>query len=220
LLTALVQCLSPWAGSGRLLVDLEGHGREETIPAVDLTRTVGWFTSIYPLLLDLERAGSTDDALNSVMHELRKIPNKGIGYGLLRYLRGDRIKEKLQAFPQAEVSFNYMGRFGQSAVDPLLFTEAPETLRRIRSSKTKRPYLLGINVYVAWDSLRVDWTYCELMYRRGAMEALTDAFIEAVRSVMTHCLSIEHSGHGASDFPRSQLDPMSLENVYGQAEFE
>jgi non-ribosomal peptide synthase protein (TIGR01720 family) len=190
------------------------------MPEMDLTRTVGWFTSICPMLLDLERAGSTGDTLKSVMAELRKIPNKGIGYGLLRYLGEDHIREKLQAFPQAEVSFNYLGRFGQSAKDRRLFTAAPEALRRVRSSKARRRYVLGIDAFVAEGRLSVDWSYCEPMYRSTTMEALAEGFIEAVRTVTAHCLSAEHPLEAAPDYPRAQLDPMSLENVYGQAEFE
>ncbi|MGI8505171.1 MAG: amino acid adenylation domain-containing protein, partial [Hassallia sp.] len=87
LLTALVQALTPWMRSSTLLVNLEGHGREEIFNHVDLSRTVGWFTSEFPVLLSLEKVSQPPgDALKTIKEQLRRIPNRGIGYGILRYL--------------------------------------------------------------------------------------------------------------------------------------
>ncbi|MFP2913021.1 condensation domain-containing protein, partial [Pyxidicoccus sp. 3LFB2] len=86
LLTALAQALSRWTGQHRVLVELEGHGREDLFEGVDLSRTVGWFTATYPILFQLPASGSPGDALRAVRDELRRLPNKGVGYGLLRHL--------------------------------------------------------------------------------------------------------------------------------------
>ena len=86
LLTALVQAFAWWTGGRSLLLDLEGHGRETIVEAVDLSRTVGWFTTHFPVLLDLERPSCPGEALKSVKEQLCRIPNRGIGYGLLRSL--------------------------------------------------------------------------------------------------------------------------------------
>ena len=88
LLTALAQALAGWTGDRLLRVDLEAHGREELFPGVDLTRTVGWFTALFPVLLDLRGAEEPGAALKAVKEQLRAIPNRGVGYGLLRYLAG------------------------------------------------------------------------------------------------------------------------------------
>src|SRR5207245_852042 len=98
LLTALVQAFSRWTGTLSLLIDLEGHGREPVGEEADLSRTVGWFTTLFPVLLDLEGASSPGaearsagpvSGLKRVKEQLRSIPNHGIDYGLLRYVRGD-----------------------------------------------------------------------------------------------------------------------------------
>src|SRR5262249_21866442 len=81
LLTALLQAFVPWIGSRTLLVDLEGHGREEIVDDMNLSRTVGWFTSRFPVLLRMEGTGDLADTLKSVKEQLRQIPNRGIGYG-------------------------------------------------------------------------------------------------------------------------------------------
>jgi NRPS condensation-like uncharacterized protein len=103
LLTALVQAFKEWTGQRYLLVDLEGHGREAIFEDVDLSRTVGWFTTIFPVLLNLGKVSEPGEVLKSIKEQLRRIPNNGIGYGLLRYLSKDtEIVKKLQAIPQAE----------------------------------------------------------------------------------------------------------------------
>ena len=112
-------------GSHAVLLDLEGHGREEGLVsgAVDLTRTVGWFTSLYPVrldpgLLDLEEALSGGPALGralkTIKEQLRAVPGKGLGYGLLRYLNEETAAE-LAGAAAPQLGFNYLGRFAAGA---------------------------------------------------------------------------------------------------------
>ena len=97
LLTALAQAYARWSGQGALLVDLEGHGREELFDDVDLSRTVGWFTTLYPVLLQVPPGSGPGQALQAVKEQLRAVPNRGIGYGLLRYLSGDEeLRQRLR----------------------------------------------------------------------------------------------------------------------------
>jgi aryl carrier-like protein len=88
MLAAIARSFTLWTGTPSLLIDLEGHGREQIIEGIDLARTVGWFTSIFPVLLDLGKASKPLEALRAVKEQLRAVPNRGIGYGLLRYLSG------------------------------------------------------------------------------------------------------------------------------------
>src|SRR5262249_42369000 len=83
LLPALARASTAWSGGRALRVDLEGHGREEIAPGVDLSRTVGWLTSMFPVLLDLAGAGDLGAALKRVKERLRQIPDRGVGYGAL-----------------------------------------------------------------------------------------------------------------------------------------
>ncbi|HEY2464990.1 MAG TPA: condensation domain-containing protein, partial [Steroidobacteraceae bacterium] len=86
LLTALLQAFAGWTGRSALLIALEGHGREELFDQADLSRTVGWFTSLFPVLLDLGTSTDCGNALKTVKEQLRAVPRRGIGYGVLRYL--------------------------------------------------------------------------------------------------------------------------------------
>ncbi|WP_415835596.1 condensation domain-containing protein, partial [Corallococcus soli] len=88
-----------------------GHGREELFADADVTRTVGWFTSLYPVVLEVPEAGTAGDALRAVRDTLRQVPGKGVGYGLLRYQGPEAVAAKLKQGPKAQVAFNYLGQF-------------------------------------------------------------------------------------------------------------
>ena len=88
LLTALGKALSEWSGERHVAVELEGHGREDIVEGLDISRTVGWFTTMYPVVLELDEGQELGEQLIGVKEQLRSIPNKGIGYGVLKYLAG------------------------------------------------------------------------------------------------------------------------------------
>src|SRR5207253_1356835 len=112
LLAALGQVLSRWTGADRVLITLEGHGREELLDGVDLSRTVGWFTTLFPVALDMAGDRDWGETLKSVKEQLRAVPRRGLGYGALRYLRqGIPQAESLAGGPEPQVSFNYLGQF-------------------------------------------------------------------------------------------------------------
>jgi amino acid adenylation domain-containing protein/non-ribosomal peptide synthase protein (TIGR01720 family) len=217
LLTALVQAFTQWTGDHSLLVDLEGHGREEIFDDVDLSRTVGWFTTLFPVLLILEEASHPGEAVKAVKEQLRGIPNRGIGYGVLRYLSSDReIVDQLAALPQAEVSFNYFGQFDQTLSESSLFGWAQESTGPAQSQRGKRCHLLDINGFVTGGALRLDWTYSEQLHSRATIESLAQGFGEALRSLIAHCQSPEAGGYTPSDFPDIELSQEQLEKALAE----
>jgi non-ribosomal peptide synthase protein (TIGR01720 family) len=214
LLTALVQTFTQWTGNSCLLVNLEGHGREDILPGVDLSRTVGWFTTIFPVLLDLQEASDPGSALKSVKEQLRCIPNRGIDYGVLRYMKGDAvITEKLQALPQAEVSFNYLGQLDQVLSPDAMFGSAKESSGPTHSLLSKRSHLLEVNGFVARGCLHLNWTYSNNRHQQQTIERLAQSFVTALRSLIDHCQSPEAGGYTASDFPLTQLDEQKLSKL-------
>ena len=110
LLTALGCALASWMHTRTLLIGLEGHGREDLFDTVDVSRTVGWFTSFFPVVLDLEEAAEPAAQLMAVKEQLRQIPTRGMGYGMLRYLSQDQdFADQLCRLPEPEVSFKLLG---------------------------------------------------------------------------------------------------------------
>ena len=212
LLTALAQAFARWTKEQSLLVDIEGHGREEIDDDIDLSRTVGWFTTHYPVNVRLADRTDSGAALKSVKEQLRAIPNKGIGYGLLRYLaRASASIEKLKAMPAAEVSFNYLGQFDQVLSESSPFVAARESFGATRSRKGTRSHLLRINANIANGQLQIAWSYSENIHHRETIERLADDFIDSLQSLINHCMSPEAGGYTASDFPQAQLSQKDLD---------
>ncbi|PYS97071.1 MAG: hypothetical protein DMF50_02025 [Acidobacteria bacterium] len=212
LLTALAQAVAAWTGERSVLIDLEGHGREEILEDVDLSRTIGWFTTITPVLLVLEGDRGPGEALKTIKEQLRAVPARGIGYGLLRYLRGDReIAARLAALPQAEISFNYLGQFDATVPESSPFRFAGESTGPVVSPRGRRTHLLEIGGYVASGRLRINWKYGSALHARATIETLARRFETALRSLIALGGRPEAAPYTPSDFPLARLDQATLD---------
>ncbi len=211
LLAALVKAFAEWTGESQLLVNLEGHGREDIFPNLNLSRTVGWFTSVFPVLLQLEPANSANELIATIKEQLHQIPNHGIGYGILRYLSRDRtVSQALAAMPQAEVCFNYLGQFDRTLADSDWFKLASESDGATRSPLGKRGYLFNINGYVLDGKLKLDWIYSSQIHREKTVLNLAESFIHRLRDfVNLRSLAVE--SYTPSDFPQANLNQQQLD---------
>jgi amino acid adenylation domain-containing protein/non-ribosomal peptide synthase protein (TIGR01720 family) len=126
ILSALMKTLNRFSGIRRLAITLEGHGRRDVGEGINLSRTVGWFTSLYPLVLDSEPDGDWASMLRRTRRLSAAVPNKGIGYGILRYAGGLSGDEREGLDYQPAVMFNYLGDFKPQAADaPFEFSNLP-----------------------------------------------------------------------------------------------
>ncbi len=214
LLTALLQCFAQWTGQQELLINLEGHGREELFEEINLSRTVGWFTSIFPVLLKLDKTDLPLKLLKSVKEQLRCIPHHGIGYGILRYLSSDQTTRlRLQHLPTAQVSFNYLGQFDQMLNAFPVLGLASESSGSPVSLKNSRSHLLEIDGFVAQGKLQLTWTYNHKFHTQATVERLAQSYIEALTALISHCLSSEVGGYTPSDFPEAELTQEELDEL-------
>ena len=214
LLTALVEAFSEWTGEPSLLLDLEGHGREALSQGIDVSRTVGWFTSIFPVRLSIPPAATPGDALKSVKEQLRRIPNRGIGYGLLRYLSTDSaITRRLQSQPQPQVGFNYLGQLSVAPSPAAPVALASESSGPARDPRQTRRYLLEINGSVLEGRLQLAWTFSENIHRRSTIERVAGQFLTALRSLIAHCTSPGAGGRTPSDFSKAKLSQAALDKL-------
>jgi amino acid adenylation domain-containing protein/non-ribosomal peptide synthase protein (TIGR01720 family) len=226
LLTALVQACERWTGSRSLSIDMEGHGRpggngdEALFADLDVTRTVGWFTSIYPVHLHLDGSGPGEElkaipgeALKAIKEQLRQVPHRGIGYGLLRYLCPDAsLRARLATLPQAQVSFNYLGSIDGLASDPILGV-ANEMAGAEEGPHGRRPYLLDVIGQVTEGSLQLEIVYSTAVHRRATVEKLAGNILSCIESLLEHCLSPEAGGFTPSDFPEAGLSQEELDGL-------
>jgi amino acid adenylation domain-containing protein/non-ribosomal peptide synthase protein (TIGR01720 family) len=213
LLAALALTLKEWAGHDCLLVDLEAHGREDLFPDIDLSRTVGWLTATYPALLRVDQS-DPGMALRSVKEQLRQIPRNGIGYGVLRY-SGDQ-EDRLSSQPQAEIIFNYLGQAERMLGVGSDWHPIPGANGGERTTRYKRSHLLEINGIVMGGQLRLAWAYSRKVYRAETVERLAERYTETLRSLITHCCSVEAGGYTPSDFPAARIDQKSLDLLMGR----
>ncbi|MBN3921604.1 condensation domain-containing protein, partial [Nostoc sp. NMS4] len=214
LLTALVLVLGKWTNSSSVLFNLEGHGREDIVDGVDLSRTIGWFTTIFPVLVELQATENPADALKSVKEQLRAIPNKGIGYGLLRYLSQDaEIAAQLQAFGQAEISFNYLGQFDQLLNTSSWMQPASESAGQSQSLQNNRAHLLDINSIIAGERLQIEWTYSNNVHQHATIATLAQDFVKTLQGLIAHCSSPESGGYTPSDFSLAKLNQLELDQL-------
>ncbi|WP_193197381.1 non-ribosomal peptide synthetase [Nostoc sp. MG11] len=219
LLTALVQSFAGWTGYDSLLIELEGHGREDLFEDIDLSRTVGWFTSIFPVCLKLGGLHHPGEALKSVKEQLRRIPNRGIGYGILRYLSHHAtIHKQFELLPQAQVSFNYLGQFDQTHLAPLGWKYAQESSGSIHSPKGQRRHLLNVNGLVIEGRLQLEWKYSEAFHHQATVENLAKNYVKVLEAIIDHCLSPEAGGYTPSDFPEVGLSQEALDELLAEIE--
>lgn len=211
LLTALVQSFTQWTGESSLLIDLEGHGREDLFDDVDLSRTVGWFTTLFPVGLELGEIEHQGEALKSIKEQLRRIPNRGIGYGVLRYLhKNTTIREKLKLLPAAQVSFNYLGQFDQVIKASEVLGLAKE-FKSEQSLLNQRSHLLGISGLIRAGKLEMTWAYSEKVHKPDTIEKLASGFMEALKNLITHCQSKYSQSYTPSDFSAAKLNQKQLD---------
>ncbi|HEX5107390.1 MAG TPA: amino acid adenylation domain-containing protein [Vicinamibacterales bacterium] len=214
LLTALARAWERSTGSGELAIDLEGHGRETLEEDLDLSRTVGWFTSMFPVGLRLP-SGSADEwhpgeALKAVKEQLRLVPRKGVGYGLLRYMAGDPA---LRAAAAPALLFNYLGQFDQVIAGSTLFRFASESSGSWRSPRQRRHHQVEVNGLVIGGAFQASWTCGTDDATCRAVQELAAEFLKALREVIAHCRSSRGWGRTPSDFPLARLDQPALDGL-------
>ena len=211
LLTALARVLCRWSGHASALIQLEGHGRETLFDDIDLTRSVGWFTSAYPLRLT-PQAGQ-GDSIKAIKEQLRAVPHKGLGYGVLRYLADDLCKQTMAALPSAQITFNYLGQFDQSFGADALFHPLDESAGLAHDPDAPLPNELSIDSQVYGGELVLRWTFSRERLDQQTVRELADAYLAELQSLVAHCLEDTAGGLTPSDFPLAQLTQSQLDSL-------
>ena len=213
LLAATTRTFTAWMGTPALLVDLEGHGREQIIEETDLSRTVGWFTTIFPVLLDTGKLLTPLEVLRAVKDQLRAVPNRGIGYGLLRHLSGRKeVIDELSRLPQAEVRFNYLGQRDRFLSSSQIFSAVHDSGADAQSLNGERAYLLNIIAGVTDGQLRFDWTYSENVHASQTIQRLAETCLTELRALLKDGERSD-SAYAPSDFPKAKLTQTDLNAI-------
>ncbi|HEU0088064.1 MAG TPA: amino acid adenylation domain-containing protein [Pseudonocardiaceae bacterium] len=192
LLTALAWALSRWTGRGRVSIDLEGHGREEILEGVDLSHTVGWFTTIFPVALDIAASDEPNwrDLVKSVRRQLRTIPGNGFGYGALRYLGSPEARERLSAYGSgSQISFNYLGQWDARSDETGggLYRSMHGSLGQEYDPADRSSHMLEVVGEVQNGQLGFFWYYQAGLHDQATVESVAGDFVDALRHIARDC---------------------------------
>ncbi|MEV0759110.1 non-ribosomal peptide synthase/polyketide synthase [Nocardia sp. NPDC050435] len=238
LLAALAAAVTRWradrgVAADSVLIRLEGHGREESaVPGADLSRTVGWFTSVFPVRLradadwdQLRRGGPAAGALfKAVKEQLRAIPDKGIGFGLLRYLNPETAAE-LRPYSTGQIGFNYLGRFTSTDLVPQRLqgagwtpsVDAEQVITPADPASSAMPVLsvLDVNAIVvdtgAGPVLQVVFAAPDQVLAERELEELAALWRDALLGLARHAVTPGAGGLTPSDLPLVRLDQREVE---------
>ncbi len=208
LVAALAQTLGVWMGSDGVRLFVEGHGRD-LLSRPDVSRTMGWFTSIYPVALDIPTNRPPGAVVAAVKDQLRSLHGSGGSYGVLRHLAAPGQRNELAVAQHRHVLFNYLGR-----VDPL--DTAGDRFRAVRpldlhrGPAVRRPFLLEVTARFVEGRLRVAWSYSTDCHREATILGLAERFSATIESLVAACLSGDGATATSSDFPLANLDDRKL----------
>ncbi len=212
LVSAFAMTLAQWTRNRCVRFNLEGHGREPIFSGVDVSRTVGWFTSIYPVTVSLPEDDGLSSLLSSVKDQLRRIPHHGIGYGILRHLSPDPEVRKALSRGIPQVVFNYLGRGDLiSPENSLIQHGGPIALSR--DPKSVRPHLIEVSALLSANSLRIDFSFSRSVHSEATIRHLAEDFRSKLAVIIDHCLASGASEASPSDFPLAKLSKDKLEKL-------
>lgn len=211
LLTALGRTIAEWTGEQHVAIFMEGHGREEVVKGVNVTRTIGWFTSLFPVILHMKQMDLSEQ-IKDVKERLRAIPNKGIGYGILRHLTPKDLRKDLSFQHQPEIVFNYLGQFDRD-LNTELFLRSDFPTGQLFGPNCERMHLLDLYAITVEGELVIHANYNKHEYKEETINNLLNRFVDHIKQVTEHCLQKEDSELTLSDFADQDLTKDELEEI-------
>ncbi len=208
LVAAFCRAMASFIPDPSVVITLEGHGREHLPADLDTSRTIGWFTTRFPVHLPVDDTVSVDETVACVKEILRRIPSKGLGFGVLT----STVPEALRLNgPEPDVSFNYLGQFDQTLLPDSCFRLSDDPSGPTRDPDGLRPQLVTLESIVIGGCLNVSWVFSSACHQRSRIERLGDQFMAQLR----HILAEVNRPHRAtpSDFPRAGIDAQELERL-------
>ncbi|MED1799206.1 tyrocidine non-ribosomal peptide synthetase TycA [Brevibacillus porteri] len=221
LLAALGLAVAEWSKLDQIVINLEGHGREDVIEHANVTRTIGWFTSQYPVLLDLSQMNHLPEHIKCTKENLRKIPNKGIGYEILKYMTEPEKRRSLSYSLYPEVTFNYLGQF-DSGLNNELFTRSPYSSGNSLGADGKNNLSPDSEIYTALNitgrmeggELLITFTYSEEQFREESIHQLSENYRKHLRAIITHCSQKKEVERTPSDFSMKGLQMEEMDDIF------
>ncbi|MEO1069789.1 MAG: condensation domain-containing protein, partial [Cyanobacteria bacterium J06638_6] len=211
-----------WTQSSTVLIDLEGHGRDQGLQKLqdsvelDVSRTVGWFTAVYPLRLEI-LSGTMAEQLRSVKEQLRSVPHQGVGYSILRHLASAPNPALISP---ADISFNYLGQVQFDSAPEhqgLIQALATEPVGQLRSPLGTRRYLLDVIALIRDGQLQVVWRYSRAVHHRTTIETMAQQYLATLRSYLAQPVQpTTEAAYTPSDFAAARVNQAQLDQLFSK----
>lgn len=200
LLIALSETISKWSGNRELVIGLEGHGRENLFPDLDTTNTVGWFTNKYPILITTEEYNERSEQIKSIKEQLRKTPEKGMGYTCLRYLHADPELRASLAGNHWDIVFNYLGQLDNLFSDSKYLSSAKEDHGDFISPQNPLSVKIEVIGFVSNGLLNLKWNYSKKQFMEATIKHLTEEYQSNLTALILYCKEKKEREYTPSDF--------------------
>jgi iturin family lipopeptide synthetase B len=213
LLAALALAFRKTFGIDKLLITLEGHGREHIAENIDISRTIGWFTTMYPVLLDITHENRLDRHIIGTKETLRKVPNRGIGWGVLKYMTAEEHKKEIRFESTPALLFNYLGQFDREVEAMTGFKMAKESPGKNRGNNEQNEYPFKILGIISQHRLSLSINYSSKQYRRQTIETLLGQYKQGLKEIISYCISPREKELTPSDLTYKQIPYETLEKL-------
>ncbi len=210
LLTGLSIAINKWKGLSCILIDVEGHGREDLFEDIDVSRTIGWFTTIYPLLLDLDSTSPLSVQIQLIKEQVRKIPNNGFDFLVAKYLSG---QGSIANTPDAEIMFNYLGQFDHTVADLNYLSFAKEEVGAWHGSRNHCTHDFEFLGWIRQGRLQFSIHYNLNTYSQAEIQSLATAFQQSLIAIVEHCNSVKTVSYTPSDFSLISVSQHELNHI-------
>lgn len=220
LLAVMVLAFQRWRGMSNLLIDLEGHGRESCVENVDISRTIGWFTNIYPVYFDITKIVKNGNYFGAIIkyvkEVLRSIKDKGMAFGVLKYLAEEQTTNLFKQARQAEILFNYLGIIDSQQ---RLFAVCPVDFNFDIDNKNKLAYLMEFNAFVLDGKFKIFLDYQSSSFKESSMASLMSVLQTTINDFLCHCIKKDQIDYSPTDFNLDNLSQKSLDFILQQNNF-
>ena len=214
LLTGLALAIQKWTGQNYVLINLEGHGRENLFENLDISRTIGWFTTMYPTVLDVSKVKSLDYTIRTIKEDQRKIPNKGIGYGVLKYITPrehlGNVADSITVCP--EISFNYLGQFDQDLKTRDFELSSYSSGDHIHPAE-KKSTAIDIVGMVYNKKFHFSISYHSQDFKAEVIKEVAESYKYYLIKIMEHCLKTEEEVRTPNDYGDNSLSLDELKDI-------
>jgi non-ribosomal peptide synthase protein (TIGR01720 family) len=215
LLTAVAVSIYECFGCSSIPVAMEGHGREELFQDISINRTVGWFTSMYPLILEVAPAGDDPSArVERIRQITAAVPDNGVGYGILKHLSTDTALSDIRSASLPQISFNYLGQF-DTDIQNNSYSMAEESLGNTLSNNKHRLFEIDFNAMVMYGVLQVSVIYGKNRFATKTIETICDSLEQTLLAIAAYCAGMDGKQPEVAGFTYKGLTVSDIDSIFG-----